>query len=104
MQRDARLALSTPVVLTWNDDRGDIKFVRGHAVDISVSGLLVEVCESIPLRSYVSLNAPKISLTTSASVRHCIGMAGKYHVGLEFSCPMKNLVDRLARQAAAPPQ
>jgi hypothetical protein len=101
MRRHERVPLSTAVVMTWEDGGGAVKYVRGRSLDLSASGMRVEVAESIPQRTYVTVKAQKVALTVTASVRHCFPTRGKYLIGLEFSCPMKNLAERLAREAEA---
>ena len=87
------------VVLTWADAGGTTKYVRGRSLDLSASGMRIEVSDAIPLRTYIQVKAQQVSLTTTASVRHCVQYRGKYLIGLEFSCPMKTLAERLAKEA-----
>ncbi len=89
--------------MTWADAGGATKYVRGRSLDLSASGMRIEVAAAIPLRTYVSVSAQKISLTTTASVRHCVHYRGKYLIGLEFSCPMKELAERLAKETEIAP-
>ena len=99
MRRPGRINLSTPVAMTWADADGAARYARGRTLDLSASGMRIEVQNALPVWIYVTVNAHKISLTTTASVRHCVRHRGKYLIGLEFSCPMNNLVERLAKKA-----
>lgn len=89
------------MVLTWAEAGGAQKYVRGRSLDLSASGMRVELPQSIPVRTYVSLNIKSISQGVTASVRHCVASRGKYIVGLEFNCPIKTLAERLARESAS---
>jgi len=81
--------------VSWLDANQNQKFTRGRCLDLSASGIRIETPEAIPLRSYVSVYIESLTLKTSASVRHVVRSAGKYSIGLEFSCPLKNLAERL---------
>ncbi len=101
LRRYCRVVLPGVVRLSWQDASGNQKFARGRCLDLSASGIRVEVPESIPLRSYVTVKLEGVALTSSASVRHVGRLAGKYWVGLEFSCPLKALAQHLAKEAEA---
>jgi hypothetical protein len=88
--------------MTWADASGTTQYVRGRSLDLSASGMQVEVSDAIPLRTYVQVKASQVSLTTTASVRHCVQYRRKYLIGLEFSCPIKTLAERLAKHANKP--
>ena len=101
MSRDLRRHLRHQppgtVRLTWHDASGCLKYARGRCLDISASGIRIEIPEPIPLRSYVTVSADKIGFTANASVRHVARVAGKYMIGMEFSCPLRAFADILAR-------
>ena len=101
VRRHERLPLEVPIILTYEDAARGMQYVRGRSLDISASGMRVEVPHSIPLRSYVTVNSQKVSLAVNASVRHSVANRGKYLLGLEFNCPMKALAERLAKETAA---
>ncbi len=101
LRKSSRVVLPGMVRLTWQDANGCQKFTRGRCLDLSASGIRVEVPEPIPLRSYVTVKLENVDLTSSASVRHVGRLAGKYWVGLEFSCPLRRLSARLEKEAQA---
>src|SRR5689334_8474756 len=89
LRRHHRLTQPGAVRLTWQDANGLTRFARGRCLDVSPSGARIETPEPIPLKAYVQFSAEKIPLTTTASVRHVARTAGKYIIGLEFSCPVR---------------
>ena len=94
LRRHTRIEFPGIVRLSWQMN-GNVKFARGRCIDLSESGMRVEVPEAIALRSYVTVSAEKIKLSTNASVRHCVRKGGKFVLGLEFSTPLKSLAESL---------
>lgn len=81
--------MAAAVQLSWTDRSGTQKFASGRVIDVSETGLRVEMREPLEKQSYVSLRAEKIGLQGSASVRSCIKRAGSHVIGLEFSGGLK---------------
>ncbi len=100
LRRHTRIEFPGIVRLSWQVS-GNVKFARGRCVDLSESGMRVEVPEAIEVRSYVTVSAEKIRLSANASVRHCVRNGGKFVVGLEFSTPLKSLAEMLEFLAAS---
>jgi len=73
----------------WKDRDGNEKFTNAYTLDISESGMRVEVPEPLPERSYVIMRADKLALHGTASVRSCSRKGTKYVAGLEFSAGLK---------------
>jgi hypothetical protein len=74
----------------WRDTRGEDKFVRAKALDISESGLRVQLPEALPRQTYVALSASNLGLVGHASVRHCTRIrASKFAVGVEFTAGLR---------------
>jgi hypothetical protein len=73
----------------WKDRTGEDKYVTGRSLDISASGLRVEVSHPIDKQTYVTLQCAALALHGTASVRTCARKGLKYVVGLEFSGGMK---------------
>jgi hypothetical protein len=61
------------------------QFVTGRSLDVSPSGMRVEVAAPIEKQTYVTVQCPALSLHGRASVRTCARKGVKYVVGLEFS-------------------
>ena len=89
LRRHNRMDTKAAVQIMWKDQLGNDKFTNARTLDVSESGIRVEVPERIPERSYVTFRVDELSLHGTASVRSCNGKGLKYIVGLEFSVGMK---------------
>jgi hypothetical protein len=85
LRRHARAEKSSPVQIVWKDRRGEDRYVNGRSLDISPSGMRVEISEPIDKQTYVTLQCMALGLHGTASVRTCVRKGMKYVVGLEFS-------------------
>jgi len=88
LRRHVRMTDSSEVSLSWQDPHGHFRFSQGLCLEISQTGMRVQIPERVALRSYVNLKANCAGLACSASVRHCMRKAGSFIVGLEFSSPL----------------
>jgi hypothetical protein len=89
MRRQQRNEESAVVQVMWTDRLGNEKFANARTVDISESGMRIEVPEQIPERSYVVLRSEKLGVNGTASVRSCMRKQAKFLIGLEFSGGLK---------------
>ena len=89
LRRHVRAAKSSPVQIVWKDRQGTDKFVQGRIVDVSESGIRVEITEPLEKQTYVTLQSPRLGLHGTASVRSCTRKGLKYAVGLEFSAGLQ---------------
>jgi hypothetical protein len=73
----------------------------GKCIELSESGARVEVPVNIPVRTRIQLNAERINLAGSASVRHVARRGAKYILGLELSESMaEKIVDAIGESPA----
>jgi len=89
LRRHTRSDKSAPVQLIWKDRQGIDRFINGRIVDVSESGIRVELSDPLEKQTYVTLQAVSLGLHGSASVRTCARKRMKYLVGLEFSAGLK---------------
>jgi len=90
LRRQDRRACEHNISVIWRDPRGQEKFVIAKALDISESGLLLQMPEALPKQAYLTLRAPKLGLLGPASVRHCTRIGGaKFLIGLEFTAGLR---------------
>ena len=89
LRRHARSARSERIQLVWKNRQGVDGFLTGRIVDVSESGVRVEVSDPLEKQTYVTLQAAGLGLHGSASVRTCTRKGMKYLVGLEFSAGLK---------------
>ena len=85
LRRHSRAEKSSPIQLIWKDRSGVDKYVSGRSLDISPSGMRIEISEPIEKQTYVTMQCAGLALQGSASVRSCTRKGVKYVVGLEFS-------------------
>ena len=74
-----------PIRISWDDEQGTTRFAHSKCINISEAGLRIELSESIPLRSQISLRADRISFSGSATVRNIAWRGCKYILGLNLS-------------------
>ncbi len=85
LRREDRDEKSSPVQLVWKDKTGVDRYVNGRSLDISPSGMRIEISEEIETRTYVTILCAGLAVQGSASVRSCTRRGMKFIVGLEFS-------------------
>lgn len=88
-RRSQRFSYGERVRLSWHDSQGQVKYAHAKCLDVSDSGMAIELLEPVEVRSYVSLKADALKLAGSAAVRYCRRYAGKYFIGLEFSAGLR---------------
>jgi len=89
IRRDARISADALVELTWKDRMGQEKFAKARSLDVSETGMRIEVPEALDKQAYVTIRSSALSLHGTASVRSCTRKGTKYLVGLEFSGGLK---------------
>jgi cytochrome c peroxidase len=89
LRRHNRTQARSIVQIVWKDHLGNEKYTKARTLDVSQSGMRVEVPERIPERSYVTFRSDELSLQGTGSVRTCHGKGIKFVVGVEFSAGMK---------------
>ena len=85
IRRDERLTTEALVEVTWKDRMGQEKFAKARSLDISETGIRIEMPEALDKQIYVTLRSNALSLHGTASVRSCTRKGTKYLIGLEFS-------------------
>ncbi len=90
MRHQQRRPCEQSVSVVWRDARGENKFANARALDISESGIRLQMPEAPPLHAYVTLRASKLGLLGNASVRYCVHTsASKFTVGAEFTAGLR---------------
>ncbi len=84
-RRDDRIPTEQLIEVTWKDRYGQEKFVKARTLNVSQSGMKIEMPEPLEKLAYVTFRSSALSLHGTASVRSCTRQATKYLVGLEFS-------------------
>jgi hypothetical protein len=89
LRRHTRTEKASPIQISWKDRAGVDRFVNGRSLNISPSGMRVEVSEPIDKQTYVTLQCVGLALHGMASVRTCNRKGMKYVLGLEFSAGLQ---------------
>ena len=87
-RRERRRTVSAAVRIMWRSGSGDDQYAIVKALDLSDSGLRVEMPYPVIPRSYVTLSCGSLGLQGNASVRYCTRQGFAYRVGLEFTSGM----------------
>ena len=87
-RRHHRMPYTGPIRLSWTDASGNPAFATAKCIEISESGMRVEVPVNVPARTILQLNADRIKLAGSSTVRHSVRQGAKYLLGLELSQAM----------------
>jgi hypothetical protein len=85
LRRQDRIPLRCPVRVTWQDRFGTPKFLLAKAIDISESGVRVELTEAVAPLTPVGVQSDRLRLACSGLVRNCVRCGAKYLVGIEFA-------------------
>ena len=99
-RRKTRISYDGPVIVSW-EDRGEPRYARGRCIDVSESGLRLEVPVSIPVRTEVSVNAERIQVSGQARIQHLARCGAKYRIGVALSHPVKPSLLAVLREPAA---
>ena len=94
-RRHARYPYSAPIRVYAGEAPVD-----GLCVNISESGMLVQVPEPIPVATNVNFRVDEMDLKGSGEVRHSGGYGRQYYIGLEFQ---NGLTWAPSRPVARPP-
>ena len=96
LRQSGRQSYAGPVEVSWVEPTGESKFVRGKCLEISDTGMRLELPIAIPLHILVSLRLSGLHLTGTGSVRHVRRTGVKYMAGLEMSQRWRDAVSAKA--------
>jgi len=86
-RRASRFRYFGVIFLSWIEPGGE-NYVMGRCLDISISGLGVEVAKRIPVGTEVRVRADWVSLDGAAMVRRVREGGGAFQMGLELKRPL----------------
>lgn len=92
-KRASRTACNIPVTIGWTEEEGNRdRYLMGACVEISTTGLRIELPQPIPYLTYVTMRVEGMSLAISARVRHSRTRGVKAVMGLELSEPIREQI------------
>lgn len=84
-RKKVRRAVTGAIQLLHHGPAGQERMMMARLMNVSASGLQVQLNEQLALRSYVTCNDVKHGIAGRGCVRYCNFTKGKYVVGLEFT-------------------
>ena len=84
-RRKVRHGAQGPMQILWEDGAGREKITMAQLLNVSMSGLQMQLPERIPVQTAVSCSAPKMGVSGRGVVRYCNPCKGKFLIGLEFT-------------------
>jgi len=100
IRRHRRIPYMGPIRISWQASDGHAHYIRGTCLDVSEGGLRIETPEPIPARTLILLNADRLKLSGSATVKHVERRDSKYILGLELNAAALERTLALATEAA----
>ena len=101
IRRHQRIPYAGPVRISWQGADGQPRYVQGRCLDVSEGGLRIESAEPVPVRALIQLNAERLKISGSATVKHSARRGAKYLLGLELNAALLERALRLATEAKA---
>jgi hypothetical protein len=87
-RRHHRIPYAGPIRVGWSDSTGSPRFAVAKCIEVSESGIRIEVSVNIPERTVLQMNAERIKFAGSGTVKHTVRRGAKYILGLELSHSM----------------
>ena len=89
LRRRRRERSDSTVLVMWCDEAGEDRYTNARALDVSDSGLRLQMPMRIRERSYVTLRSDALGIHGRASVRYCSRVRNTYLIGVEFAAGLK---------------
>lgn len=89
LRRHRRILHAGPVRVSWQDRDGIPRYASGKCLNVSESGLLIELPELIPIRTQVTLKVDRLQISGSATVKHVTRKGLRHILGLELNQAVK---------------
>lgn len=87
--KDRRLCPRIPtgetLTVTWLDSSGAQYSAHARCLDVSETGLRIELPRRVDAGCYINVKSDKFKLNASAKVRNSIPKGLRYLIGLEFN-------------------
>jgi hypothetical protein len=83
-RRHPRFKVNGKLALSWHDPRSGVHRTTAKCVDVSRSGLSIELPRPLDVRMIVNIQSPDLKISGVASVRSVRPRGMHYIVGVEF--------------------
>jgi hypothetical protein len=88
-RRQSRVPYVGPIVVSWLEG-GEPRYARGRTLDVSESGLRIELPVAIPVLAEITLRAERINVQGGARIRNVVRHGSKYQVGVTLSDALRS--------------
>ncbi len=103
-RHSGRVPIKAQVRLAWHDEHDINRYAQGRCLNISMTGLRMEVSDTIPVGTYVSFRIESLRFGGSASVRNVNRRGVRQSIGLEFSGGLRWMSGEEAAECAPQPR
>jgi hypothetical protein len=83
-RRHRRIPWINPIRISW-EEKGEQRYSFAKCIDLSETGLRIEVPQPVPRGTIILLQSERIKLSGAATVRHIVRHGSKYLLGLELT-------------------
>jgi hypothetical protein len=87
-RRHQRIRYLGPARISWDDECGLASYADAKCLDVSQEGLCIEVADTVPVRSLLSLRVERIKVGGSATVKYVARRGRKCVLDLNLSQPL----------------
>ncbi|MDZ4799114.1 MAG: PilZ domain-containing protein [Bryobacteraceae bacterium] len=85
-----RIPKCCTVSISWEASLGGAPmFARAKTVDISTTGMQIELPTQIPVNAAVNVRCDELRISGRGMVRHCTRKGPRFRVGVEFTMPIR---------------
>src|SRR5580698_9747025 len=95
-----RIPYLAPMRISW-EQQGEQCFATARCLDLSETGMRVEVTQQVPRGTRILISAERLKLSGAASVRRMERYGGKFLLGLQFAQALP--ADKIAALEGGPP-
>jgi len=103
-RRDPRIRYRAPFYLLWDEQSCQPKYSKAVSNDVSERGLSLEIPQSIPVGTRISLRAESEALLGSAMVKHAARDGSVFVIGVEFGYSLLDDAHVLVREVYSTPR
>ena len=97
-----RIPVGFHATASWEDRQSRRRSSAGTCINISESGLGLQLRDAVPGNSRIRVQVPSLPLFGTGKVRHCERLAGEYRIGIELSASLPAPLLEQARATIVP--
>jgi hypothetical protein len=102
-RRDVRIRYRAPFYVLWDEQSSQTKYAKAVCNEVSEHGMSLEISQSLPVGSRLSLRSESGALFGGAQVRHATKRGSMHVIGLEFGYSLLDEARALVREVYSTP-